>query len=419
MQPFRIAASLLWLILGCSIATQMSVTVAASQARSIILQAQIGASRAIHPQILILPGISHVEPDVEAGIVAGLPRASARGDASKKYPAAPFFDDEINKQLDVQCRAAAELRSHATSPDADRVAEYAVAETIVKALNNLPSPRRRTCDLTTVAALLRLCAIRHLDFRRPATPYRGRLSLERALFAVKAADLYREYIELLGSPSSQTGSAVLSTMLPFAEPLRHGIDLLFGNSSHTILEIGIDRIWTTKLHPGSWVLMWAGPSDVDVSKLSLDSETGRLLDDTGQSFDGQPYIVFPIEATRERPDWMLLAPIEAAWDSIGDASKQNRLNDAEQLLRQFALLTHWSPDLVPTDADGLAAKALTMNPKLPLRQAISAKKRSISCRHVDRFGSCALFDICSNHPHEARFAGRSRPVCDEQMSARS
>jgi hypothetical protein len=204
-------------------------------------------------------------------------------------------------------------------------------------------------------------------------PYIGGLSLELGLFSVKGTDLAGPYIDLLTNLAQKASVGFLSTALPFVEPLRTGADLLFGNRNQSQLEIGLDHTWTD-LRIGYWLLMRAPKGSVTVSDLKLDPNDFRLTDKQGNAFKRYPYLVFEITKSRRRDDWMLIPELKQAWDAIGSAAKAGKLDNAEQLLKQFVLICSWSPDLVPEDAKQLAKKAQDKLPQLQKSSVIASTK---------------------------------------------
>jgi hypothetical protein len=61
---------------------------------------------------------------------------------------------------------------------------------------------------------------------------------------------------------------------------------------------------------------------------------------------------------------MLILDLKQAWDAAGTPAKAGRQDDAERLLKQFILISRWSPDVVPVDAERLANLARAKFPHL-------------------------------------------------------
>ena len=101
-------------------------------------------------------------------------------------------------------------------------------------------------------------------------PYRGgQLTLEIGLFSIKAVDLAAPYLEVLETMSKQAGVAFINAALPFAEPLKTGINLLVGGGDSSPLEIGVAAsAWTPET--GYFVVMRAPKGSVPVKDLRVD-----------------------------------------------------------------------------------------------------------------------------------------------------
>lgn len=190
-------------------------------------------------------------------------------------------------------------------------------------------------------------------------PYRGRLDLTVGLFSVKSGDLAAPYIDLLTTLAATAGVAYLAAAKPFIEPLQKGADLLFGNNNASELEVGYDRDFIT-LEAGYYLAMRAPKNDVPLDQLRIDLNDFRLVDVQGRSFGAFPYFVFSIEASRQRPDWMLIPELRATWDALKQAFVAGQQPETQQLMGQFERQCRISPDLVPSDARRLADRARTL-----------------------------------------------------------
>ena len=120
--------------------------------------------------------------------------------------------------------------------------------------------------------------------------------------------------------------------------------------------------------------MRAPKGTVNVSNFKLDPTDYRLIDAKGKPFADYPYLVFEISRSQRRDDWMLIPELKQAWDAIGTSAKAGKLDDAEQLLKQFVLISRWSPDLVPADAKRLADFAAEKLPSLQKTPGVSGGK---------------------------------------------
>jgi hypothetical protein len=204
-------------------------------------------------------------------------------------------------------------------------------------------------------------------------PYIGQLSLELGLFSVKGSDLAGPYIDVLTSLAETAGVGFFSKALPFVDPLRKGLDLLFGNNNQAELEIGLDESWS-RVETGTWLVVRASKGTTGLQNLQVDQNDFGLIDPHGQAYRDQPYIVFAIEAAERRDDWMTIPELKEAWDKIGAAAKEGELNKAEKLFDHFQIIARWSPDLVPKDAHRLSEKARKLLPRLQKDTAMGFTK---------------------------------------------
>jgi hypothetical protein len=201
-------------------------------------------------------------------------------------------------------------------------------------------------------------------------PYIGALSLELGLFSVKGGDLAGPYIDLLTTMAQTAGVGFLTQAVPFVDPLRKGLDLLFGNNNQAQLEIGVDRDWNP-VQTGTWLLIRVPKGTKSIADLRLDPNDFGLIDEGGKSYREQPYIVFVIEGSDRRDDWMNIPELKRLWDAIGAAAIEGEINKAEKLFTQFEVSARWSPDLIPKDAQRLTQKAQQRLPQLQKETAVA------------------------------------------------
>lgn len=220
-------------------------------------------------------------------------------------------------------------------------------------------------------------------------PYLGKLSLELGLFSVKGSDLAGPYMDVLTSLADTAGVSFFSKAIPLVAPLRKGLDLLFGNTDHAELEIGLDQEWSD-VSTGTWLVIRAPKGTADLKDLRIDPNDFGLIGIDGKAYRNQPYIVFAIEGTERRDDWMTIPELKQAWDAIGTAAKAGKHNEAETLFAQFVLIAKWSPDLIPADAQRLEKKARA---RLPGLQPAPAMARTKTDEHpLGEFASLKLYD---------------------------
>lgn len=187
-------------------------------------------------------------------------------------------------------------------------------------------------------------------------PYRGGdVEVEVGLFSVKEADLTGPFLSILDSLSKTAGVSFISAALPFAGPLKQGIDLLSGTSSDSILEIGLSTVYSPG-ETGYFAVMRAQPNQVDASQFRIDNNRQLVDDKTGAPIANYPYLVFRVEVSKQRDDWFLIPDIAAAHQALRAEIKSgvlSKINDAFAVFRRTALS---SPDLVLADAQRLVAK---------------------------------------------------------------
>ena len=218
----------------------------------------------------------------------------------------------------------------------------------------LISPQMKELDPTNVD---RMITVR----QRVLGPvvYMGGLALELGLFSVQGADLASPYIDFLTSVAKAASPAFVGQATAFADPLRKGCELLFGNKNQAELEIGIDITWPNA-ETGTWILMRAPAGSVPIEHLKLHPESFHLVDESGNPFRDYPYVVLSVDANQRRDDWMLIPELLQAWNALAKAAASPDPADQKSvhsLLQRFVVLCRWSPDLVPKDVVRLQKKA--------------------------------------------------------------
>jgi hypothetical protein len=139
-----------------------------------------------------------------------------------------------------------------------------------------------------------------------------------------------------------------------------------------------------------WLVIRAPKGTKDLNDIRVDPNDFGLIGIDGKAYRDQPYIVFAIEGTNRRDDWMTIPELKAAWDDIGTAAKAGRQNDAENFFKHFESITKWSPDLIPADAERLQKKARERLPRLQPETAIAMRTTE---RHpLGEFESLKLYD---------------------------
>jgi hypothetical protein len=205
-------------------------------------------------------------------------------------------------------------------------------------------------------------------------PYRGGdLELEIGLVSIKEADLAGPFLSVLDSLSKTAGVSFITAALPFAGPLKDGINLLSGASADSILEIGLSTAYSPA-ERGWFAVMRATQNHVPSNQFRIDNDR-RLVDDKSrQIISDYPYLVFRVELSKQRDDFFLIPDVSMAYKKLRNEIKSgdlNRVNDAFAVFRRTALS---SPDLLLSDAQRLVAKVdadvkLAVGPKTTSRGA--------------------------------------------------
>jgi len=75
-----------------------------------------------------------------------------------------------------------------------------------------------------------------------------------------------------------------------------------------------------------------------LEELGFDPNDFGIINQNGEAYRDQPYILFAIEGSERREDYLNILERKNAWDQIGIAAKALRLNDAATLLKRFAVI---------------------------------------------------------------------------------
>lgn len=184
-------------------------------------------------------------------------------------------------------------------------------------------------------------------------PYRGGdVELEVGLFSIKEADLADSFLSLLERASGLAGVSFIGTALPYADLLADGMNLLIGSAEDSILEVGVSRTLAW-LETGYSVIMRAPKQDVDLSRLRIDPNDFRLLDESGQPISDYPYLILKVIASPQREAWFEIPEIATAYRVLNQDLRQNGGRKAQESLAYFRRVTLTCPDLLDTDADRL------------------------------------------------------------------
>lgn len=188
------------------------------------------------------------------------------------------------------------------------------------------------------------------------TPWSGGdFNLQIGLFSVVSENLADAFLGTLTKLTETVGVAFAATAKPYTEALKFGIEKLTGVEGSVKLEIGTDKT-TSPPQTGLFALVATKQNALNGKSLSIDPTDRRLLVN-GQHYTEKPYLIFSIESSNERSDWGDIPDLKASYEAMRQAIILNQRDKAEECLKVFARLSAVSPDLIPTDATTLVAKA--------------------------------------------------------------
>ncbi len=187
-------------------------------------------------------------------------------------------------------------------------------------------------------------------------PYRGgQLALEIGLFSIKSVDLAAPYLEVLEAMSKQAGVAFINAALPFAEPLKTGINLLVGGGDNSPLEIGLaSSAWTPET--GYFVVMRAPKGSVPVSDLRVGGTDYRLVGPDNQPVGDYPYMVLKVEASSSRDDWFNIKELHKPYQELKTNIRGGDYEAAKNSFIFFKRSALTCDDLLFDDAKKLVAE---------------------------------------------------------------
>lgn len=181
----------------------------------------------------------------------------------------------------------------------------------------------------------------------------GPVSLEFGLFSVKSGNLLTPILDYVTRVSSTAGISYVGAIKPFVPLITEGMDLIAGQVEDTALEVGVDT--DIALTTSSVAAIIACPKgSISETKLSLDTDRRLLL-------EGKPlecgYATFSLRRTLVKTDYGEIPELKERYAAIQSAIKSGKEKDARDALTAFRLSALASPDLIPSDAHTLVAKA--------------------------------------------------------------
>jgi hypothetical protein len=186
-------------------------------------------------------------------------------------------------------------------------------------------------------------------------PYRGGdVELLIALVAMEATDYGDQLLDVLGMLSQLTSRGELKAALPFLQPLKRGVEGLFGIKEHEV-HLGMHDTFSSgvgtphRLTPGYRVVM-------DVTNNQLDPATlwvreGRLCSgpnlQSATPFEGADYFLFCLEKVDVRGDDT--PSVREAWDATTEKAANSSGQEVDLAVSAFKTIVLTSPDLIWND----------------------------------------------------------------------
>lgn len=191
----------------------------------------------------------------------------------------------------------------------------------------------------------------------PAPYLGGDIELQLALVAMQSADYGEQLLDVLGELSQLTASGEISAALAFVQPLKKGIEGLFGLQKYDV-KLGFHDTLSSaadapnRLRAGYRVVM--GVTDDRIDPATLWVREGRLLRGadlrSATPFDAADYLLFSLEKIDSRGED--IPSVERAWSAtFAKALSDKRVLDRARSAYQEVVLA--SPDLIPTDKQRL------------------------------------------------------------------
>jgi hypothetical protein len=222
------------------------------------------------------------------------------------------------------------------------------------------------------------------------TPYRGGdLKIEIGLFSVKSSDLAKPFLGVLETMATAAGVSFLSVAKPFVDPLKKGLELLFG-SSDLSLEIGLSTS-AAKPETGYFFVMRAERGAVKSSDLKVAADF-RLVDRSDKAVGKYPYLVFSVEASNSRDDFFMIPDIAEVYSELQEAGRKGKKAEAEEIFTTFKRTALTSPDLLAKHAQKLVQETAD-----ELALALPTSMTSFSPHEIPALESMHLFE--PENPH--------------------
>jgi len=179
------------------------------------------------------------------------------------------------------------------------------------------------------------------------------VEMEVGLFSIEEADLVAPYLGMLEQVSNLAGVGFLKSALPFAAPIKDGINAILNGEGDSILEIGLSRVFQP-LKTGFHLVMRVPQDHVDPGTFKLDPATWRVVGPDNKLIKDYPYMVFEITATKEKHDWAKITELKRQYDLVKDAIVRGDVAEANAGHLIFYRLARTANELIEEDAERLA-----------------------------------------------------------------
>jgi len=183
------------------------------------------------------------------------------------------------------------------------------------------------------------------------TPYiGGEFDLQIGLFSVVQENLAATFLTTVTDLSGVIGTGFAAAAAPYVGVLQTAMKMLSGASGHVRLEVGLDETYTN-LSTGTFALVAADSKQHKPADFTFDTAT-KQLNYQGRAYVDAPYVIFAIEASKERADWGTIPEIATAYKALQDKIKDPHADTAvrNEALAAFRVATLLSPDLISDDA---------------------------------------------------------------------
>jgi hypothetical protein len=208
----------------------------------------------------------------------------------------------------------------------------------------------------------------------------GNVELLITLMAMQTADYGKQLLDLLGTLGQLTGRGEIKTALRFLEPLKTGIEGLFGMRGAEV-HLGVHDTFGSgasapnRLTPGYRVVMDARAGQIDPATLWV--RDGRLcrgtVPESATPFDAADYFLFYLEKLDQREND--LPSVREAWTAAIKAAQRATEKDLDFALAVFKAAVVDSPDLILSDQ---IARVTALNDKVKVVRAATERQGFVS-----------------------------------------